>query len=296
MMGYGIKNPSESNSIHRKSDNFNDMTSNNQLSKSPRNINNIINLDGEFVDTNYPNICNSIYLNNLVNDGPEEIESIDISDLNFDSRRSSTKYKCNSIALISIDENILLEKEFSEMEIGTGISFRKEENLVQDCNEDEPCSQIDCDIKSNNINVKQKQIYEKHFKINNLSEILSDSVLRDDSKQNNSSYFRKQLENKVTNILNTFIKNTSDKIIQKFCEIKLNHLRPLIDNKLEKQSNVPSTEIDEIKEVEQVKLKCSKCNNEINGIRYSCPECSNYNLCGACEENENHSHRLNKFK
>jgi len=47
-------------------------------------------------------------------------------------------------------------------------------------------------------------------------------------------------------------------------------------------------------------IYCSKCNNLIEGIRYKCSKCDNYNLCSKCEELNNqtneHEHDFYKIK
>ena len=47
-------------------------------------------------------------------------------------------------------------------------------------------------------------------------------------------------------------------------------------------------------------IYCSKCNKIIEGIRYKCSECKNYNLCSKCEEINNktneHDHDFYKIK
>ena len=43
-------------------------------------------------------------------------------------------------------------------------------------------------------------------------------------------------------------------------------------------------------------INCSKCNQLIEGIRYKCSVCKNYNLCSKCEESNEHEHDFFKIK
>ena len=44
-------------------------------------------------------------------------------------------------------------------------------------------------------------------------------------------------------------------------------------------------------------VKCSACNVQtIQGARYCCLTCQNFNLCSNCEENTDHPHALLKIR
>ena len=60
----------------------------------------------------------------------------------------------------------------------------------------------------------------------------------------------------------------------------------LKEEKQEKKENVNSD------------IDCNNCNNEINGIRYLCGVCENFNLCDNCEKKvgEEHGHPLLKIR
>ena len=82
-------------------------------------------------------------------------------------------------------------------------------------------------------------------------------------------------------------------MITKMVDERINNLLPILKEKIlkgEEPSEIISNLIHE-------GIVCKSCNmNPINGIRYKCPTCVDYNLCENCEHKIPHEHPLLKIK
>jgi hypothetical protein len=153
---------------------------------------------------------------------------------------------------------------------------------------------------NNNIKIdeeKEKLEINKEYedKQNNNNNIFKDDLnkLLDSIKETNTNDLKNQilksLEKKVKKIKNALIKKTSEKND----EIITNYIDKL--NKLEEERQIKYQS--ELSKYSQNRIsmsvcntihngiKCEKCGiNPIQGIRYKCSICDNYNLCELCED------------
>jgi len=90
------------------------------------------------------------------------------------------------------------------------------------------------------------------------------------------------------------IKGFFNEVITKMVDERVNNMLPIIREKILKGEE-PLDQI--VSDLVHTGVCCKYCNmNPINGIRYKCPTCVDFNLCENCEQKIPHDHPLLKVR
>ena len=106
-----------------------------------------------------------------------------------------------------------------------------------------------------------------------------------DNNNNNDNNLNEDFKFEMSNNLRKYIDEYLDE------KIKLMKINIFLEF-IKKQSSVNSINNNII----HYDINCSNCKQLIEGIRYKCSVCDNYNLCSKCEESNEHKHDFFKIK
>jgi hypothetical protein len=131
----------------------------------------------------------------------------------------------------------------------------------------------------------------------NKIEIKEEIKEKKEIKENNEE---NEIENTMKSILKEKMKELEDKLVEEL----YNNLQNEITKSKLNNNNAPKIIEEEKLEICKVKtvhegIYCNKCGkNNIEGVRYKCAQCANFNLCENCEENYIHDikHIMIKIK
>ena len=126
---------------------------------------------------------------------------------------------------------------------------------------------------------------EQNFENINDNLDIDNKAYLDNKNDNNDNNLNEDFKFEMSNNLRNYIDEYLDE------KIKLMKINIFLEF-IKKQSSVNSINNNII----HYDINCSKCNNLIEGIRYKCSVCKNYNLCSKCEELNEHEHDFFKIK
>ena len=155
---------------------------------------------------------------------------------------------------------------------------------------------------NNFLNIENEEDF-KRFKDNKLNYIINLELnyVVDINKNVNINYNKNDFHNN----------NSNDNNLNEDNKYNIsNHLKKYIDEYINEKIKIMKTKIclelykkiflNNNNFIIHYDIYCSKCNKIIEGIRYKCSECENYNLCSKCEEINNqtneHEHDFYKIK
>jgi len=126
---------------------------------------------------------------------------------------------------------------------------------------------------------------EQNFENINDNLDIDNKAYLNNKNDNNDNNLNEDFKFEMSNNLRNYIDEYLDE------KIKLMKINIFLEF-IKKQSSVNSINNNII----HYDINCSKCNNLIEGIRYKCSVCNNYNLCSKCEESNEHEHDFFKIK
>ena len=207
------------------------------------------------------------------------------------------------------NENNEIKKNFNEIE------FERKENKIQNENNEQNNNEINQDylekikrkerllakIKSKvysdleksrmkskiELPIKEKENKNDNNNLNNIDNNLSS--MKEKYSKVLKAKVTKYIENEIDQIKNELIKKSlikNQKVINNYIE-KINELEQERQIQFQKELNkITESKISmSICNTIHNGIKCNNCNkNPIQGIRYKCLICDNYNLCESCEE------------
>ena len=291
-----INNSNKNNNIINNN-NLDNTHNNKQLETMENNqnkeINNEINKQENNNENN--NISNNEEIINNKSNEKEEIEIMKLKIKNLEEEINKEKNKNNELNL-KIEEN---NKNYKELEQKYNDEKNKNENSKKE-NEKYKKEIEEQNLKFNQIQTdfdkikKEKEEIEKKYedmkKMEENSEIkLKESIKKEEEHKNELKLLQEKHQNEINEILSKKDKEYKQKEIELIREYN----KKLIKCKKEKM---------EICNTTHHGIKCQRCFKEpIEGFRYKCSICNNYNLCQECEEKNaasegGHSHNFIKIR
>ena len=208
------------------------------------------------------------------------------------------------------DQNKIYQliEEKSKKEIKNEEDFQK----MSEENQNETLIKISVNIIDKNvipISIKNPIIINKP-EINLVSTEASINILGNkrkekkiEEKQKEKEVKEKKEKNEIESTIKSILKEKMKKLEDKLVEELYNNLQNEIA-KSKIYNNIPKIYEEEKKEINMIKMihdgiSCNKCGkNNIEGVRYKCAHCANFNLCEFCENNFIHDikHIMIKIK
>ena len=132
-------------------------------------------------------------------------------------------------------------------------------------------------------NIKDKNIISTESKIILNAEIPKSKILEEEKKE-----MEDKIDSSVKSILKQKMKELEDKLVE---ELYSNLQTEISKSKIKDNFYVIKEEENNISQSKMFHkgIRCNRCGKEnIQGIRYKCVQCMNYNLCENCENNYIH--------
>ena len=166
-----------------------------------------------------------------------------------------------------------LIEEKSQKEIATEEDFVK----MSDEYKNEKLIKITVNLIDKNINFISNEKPEKNI----ISTEASINLLNDKKEE------KEDIENPVQSILKEKMKELEDKLVE---ELYNNLQNEISKSKINNNSESNKDKNNFMSKIIHKGIKCNKCGkNNLEGIRYKCAQCPDFNLCETCENNYNHN-------
>ena len=166
-----------------------------------------------------------------------------------------------------------LIEEKSQKEIATEEDFVK----MSDEYKNEKIIRITVNLIDKNINFISNEKPEKNI----ISTEASINLLNDKKEE------KEDIENPVQSILKEKMKELEDKLVE---ELYNNLQNEISKSKINNNSESNKDKNNFMSKIIHKGIKCNKCGkNNLEGIRYKCAQCPDFNLCETCENNYNHN-------
>ena len=151
-------------------------------------------------------------------------------------------------------------------------------------------------IGNNNDENKFKNSDNSEFNLKEINNEFSNDInkLQISMKHSNIEEYKKdkeqeelEFENNIKNIIDTNVNNIKNDILNSI----------IVESSSKKDNKSIKSQKNSKDNIIHIGIQCNNCGElPIQGIRYKCVECDNYNLCSKCEENKSHPHLFYKIK
>ena len=246
----------------------------------------------------------------------EEMSKIQLEKIKILESQKENEIEKSKIFLKSLEDeqnqkNAIAEQLEETKKLNESMSFIN--NSIFNINNKNENEDKEKDIQLNNLKEENKmlknQLEEERSKIKifntNQEEYynnkINQSVIAIQTKDEEIKEIKNSYENKLNNIREECSQEINQKLSKKYIE----KLQPVQESKINIQKTNDNYELNTSRSIMSRISQCStihsdiKCNNceacPINGYRYKCLECPNYNLCDECEKIVSHEHNFIRY-